>query len=110
MAHTARVRPALLVVPDFHGRAPLAAAPAFCDKLRALERDGHEIYLHGYYHRAHAQVDGRDDVSPVMRLRRAYAQRVVSRGEAEFSDVTYDEAVARLDDGERTLRDVGLTI
>jgi len=59
-AHAFSVKPALLVVPDFHGRAPLLEAPAFCDKLRALSREGHEVYLHGYYHRARTWEEQRE--------------------------------------------------
>lgn len=106
LAHEHGVTPALLVVPDFHGRAPLGDHPAFCDKLRALQASGHEIYLHGYYHRARTETDG----SLAERARHAFAQRVVSGGEAEFSDVSPDEARARLDRGERMLRDAGLSI
>lgn len=113
LAHTAGVRPALLVVPDFHGRAPLANAPAFCERLRALQASGHEIYLHGYYHRArgweeHARASA--EAGAIARLRFAFAQRIVSGGEAEFSDVTRDEALRRLDEGETILRDAGLRI
>ena len=96
IAHEHGVRPALLVVPDFHGRAKLDEAPAFCAKLRALEADGHEIFLHGYYHRAHGGS--------------FFRQKIVSAGEAEFSAVTQDEARRRLDDGERMLKEAGLTI
>ena len=106
MAHEAGARPALLVVPDFHARASLTDHPQFVDRLRALEADGHEIYLHGYYHRARPSLDG----TVVERRRHGFAQRVVSGGEAEFSDVSHEEAVRRLDDGERMLRDAGLTI
>jgi predicted deacetylase len=114
MAHEAGVRPALLVVPDFHGRAPLAEYPTFVERLRALEANGHEIYLHGYYHRSrrwddparpHARASGAS-----ARLRHIFTQKVVSASEAEFSDVSREEAIARLDAGERVLRDAGLTI
>ncbi|HEY8077074.1 MAG TPA: DUF2334 domain-containing protein [Labilithrix sp.] len=119
MAHEHGVAPALLVVPDFHGRSPLLESPAFCERLRMLERCGHEIYLHGYYHRArpwneHAEASARDPKhdarGPFARLRYAYAQTIVSGGEAEFSDVSRVEARTRLDAGERILREVGLTI
>jgi len=106
MAHEAGVRPALLVVPDFHGEALLTEHPAFVDRLRALEASGHEIYLHGFYHQARTASSG----SLVARVKHGFAQTVVSGGEAEFSDVTPDEAQRRLDDGERLLRDCGLTI
>lgn len=114
MCHEAGVRPALLVVPDFHGRAPLADDEAYQARLRALEADGHEVYLHGYYHRArrweeHAAATDRD-TGVAARARHAFAQRVVSGGEAEFSDVSREEAVSRLDAGERVLREAGLTI
>jgi predicted deacetylase len=96
MAHEHGVKPALLVVPDYHGRAKLSEDSAFCARLRALEADGHEIFLHGYFHRAEGGG--------------FFAQRVVSAGEAEFSDVSRAEAERRLDDGEKMLRDAGLTI
>jgi predicted deacetylase len=117
MAHEAGVRPALLVVPDFHGRAPLARHPAFAGRLRQLEKDGHEIYLHGYYHRSRAWDDpeavaaaARGRRSVLERARHGFAQRVVSASEAEFSDVSREEATARLDLGEQVLGDAGLTI
>jgi predicted deacetylase len=94
--HAHGVRPALLVVPDFHGRAKLSDHPAYCAKLRSLEADGHEIYLHGYYHRAEGGS--------------FFRQKVVSAGEAEFAAVDRAEALKRLDEGERMLRDAGLTI
>lgn len=116
LTHTFGIKPALLVVPDFHGHAPLADEPAYAAKLRALEADGHEVYLHGYYHRArpwddHARASGTSDGASGLweRARFAFAQRVVSGGEAEFSDVSREEAETRLDAGERMLRDAGLT-
>lgn len=111
MAHAHGVRPALLVVPDFHGRAPLLDHPAFCERLRELQASGHEIYLHGYYHQSRTWEDHsaayRDNTS---RARHLFAQKVVSGGEAEFSDVSPEEALERLDQGERVLREAGLSI
>jgi predicted deacetylase len=112
-AHAHGVRPALLVVPDFHGRAPLHADPEFCERLRELQSTGHEIYLHGYYHRARSAGE-RAEREPsggiAAKARWVFAQKVVSGGEAEFSDVSHDEALKRLDEGERMLRDAGLSI
>ncbi len=113
MAHAHGVRPALLVVPDFHGKAPLLEHPAFCARLRELQAAGHEIYLHGYFHRArtwndHATETARSGMGS--RLRYLFAQKVVSGGEAEFSDVSPEEALKRLDEGERVLREAGLAI
>jgi predicted deacetylase len=107
VAHAHGVRPALLVVPDFHGRASLAEHPAYAERLRALQSSGHEIYLHGYYHRARTE---RSALGVAERARHAFAQKIVSGGEAEFSDVSPEEARQRLDDGERMLRDAGLAI
>ncbi len=115
------IKPALLVVPDFHGSAPLAHHPAFCEKLRTLEAEGHEIYLHGYYHRArpwgehHRATMTTAALSTGIqswpaRARYAFSQQVVSNGEAEFRDVSRAEAMDRLDRGEHVLRQAGLTI
>lgn len=113
MAHAHGVKPALLVVPDFWGKAPLLDHPDFCAKLRALEADGHEVYLHGFYHRARAWDDEAGAVRKMGAADRArwlFAQKVVSGGNAEFSDVSEAEARARLDDGERVLGEAGLHI
>jgi uncharacterized protein len=113
LAHAFGVKPALLVVPDFHGRAPLAEAPRYAERLRALEKGGHEIYLHGYYHRARTwdqHAAGAAANGALARARYAFAQKVVSGGEAEFSDVSREEAQERLDLGERVLGEAGLTI
>jgi predicted deacetylase len=119
-AHAHGVKPALLVVPDFHGRASLADHPEYCERLRELQSSGHEIYLHGYYHQARTWSQRRAETSStgathaetgaVARAKHLFAQKVVSGGEAEFSDVSHDEALRRLDEGERMLRDAGLAI
>jgi predicted deacetylase len=109
MAHAHGVKPALLVVPDFHGRAKLSDHPAYIDRLRALEADGHEIYLHGYFHRARAWEE-KADRGAASRAQHVFRQKVVSGGEAEFADVSREEATQRLDAGEAMLRDAGLTI
>jgi predicted deacetylase len=106
LAHSHGVKPALLVVPNYHGQAPLADYPKFCERLRALQADGHEIYLHGFFHQSRPW----DEHGDVSRARYIFAQKVQSGGEAEFSDVSPEEARQRLDDGERMLRDAGLTI
>ncbi len=110
MAHTVGVKPALLVVPDFHGKAPLLASPSYCARLRALQADGHEIYLHGFFHKSREHGDEAEGEGRPRGLSWLFAQKVVSGGEAEFSDVTKEEAVDRLNKGELTLREAGLTI
>lgn len=115
LCHEEGIKPSLLVVPDFHGKAPLDKDAAYQGRLRALEADGHEVYLHGYYHRSraweeHAEATGASRGSVAGRVRHLFAQRVVSGGEAEFSDVSREEAVDRLVRGEQMLADAGLTI
>jgi hypothetical protein len=86
------VRPALLVVPNHHGDHPLTER--YADRLRALADRGHEIFLHGYYHRA-SEHRPRE----VGRLSRFLRQRVVSGGEAEFADIDAREGAERLQRG-----------
>jgi hypothetical protein len=88
MARAEGARPALLVVPDFHGDAPLEDDAPFCAWLRRLQAEGHEVFLHGYFHQ----------------------RRVASAGEAEMSELSPDEAGERLDAGERALAKAGLRI
>ncbi|MEI7892355.1 MAG: polysaccharide deacetylase family protein [Myxococcales bacterium] len=98
----AGVKPALLVVPNLHGTAPLLDAPKFCNRLRALQEAGHEVFLHGFFHASR----GTGETS----LRSVFAQRVASSGEAEFAELDRREAVRRLDDGEAIFRHAGLRI
>lgn len=96
------VRPALLVVPNFHGAWSLDDHPAYCARLRALQEAGHEVYLHGFFHKSRATAK-RD-------LAWLYAQKIVSGGEAEFRDLSETEAVLRLTDGEAMLARAGLRV
>ena len=88
----AGVRPALLVVPNFHGRAPLLDDARFCARLRELQAAGHEIYLHGFFHRSGERYES--GATAGTRLGWLFAQRVVSGGEAEMSDVSAAEGRA----------------
>ena len=107
LAAAVGAKPALLVVPNFHGAWPLEEHPTFCARLRELQADGHEVYLHGFFHASRPRSAGPPDRPRGLRWH--FAQKVVSGGEAEFSDVSRAEATARLDDGERVLRAAGLT-
>jgi predicted deacetylase len=104
----AGVRPALLVVPNFHGRAPILEDPRFCARLRDLQADGHEIYLHGFFHRSRPHYEAAADTGS--RLAWLFAQRVASGGEAEMSDVSAAEGQRRVEEGERVLRAAGLGV
>lgn len=89
--------PALMVVPDYHGRWSLEAHPAFCEMVHGW---GSEILMHGYEHRAPGGV------RPEGRLERAKA-RLLTSGEAEFQMLPFGRAMERIERGlsmlERTL-------
>lgn len=97
------LKPALLVVPDHHEHTRLEDHPRFVDRLRALARDGHEIYLHGMTHRASAS----DRTASVSRY---FRQTVVSAGEAEFASIDREEGARRLGDGLARLRALDLPV
>ncbi|MEO8800441.1 MAG: polysaccharide deacetylase family protein [Polyangiaceae bacterium] len=100
-------KPALLVVPNFHGKSSLADHPQFAEKLARLQQDGHEIFLHGFFHRS--GLGGPQARSDAGKVQAFFRQKVVSAGEAEFADVSKSEAEKRLDDGVKMLADAGLT-
>jgi predicted deacetylase len=111
MCHSRGLKPALLVVPNFHAQAPLVQAPEFCAELRELQRDGHEVFLHGYYHRT--TVGEREAMSAQGLAGRAttlVSQSVVSGNEAECSLLTHRELESRIANGEGILAEVGLAI
>ncbi|HWA71643.1 MAG TPA: DUF2334 domain-containing protein [Polyangiaceae bacterium] len=94
------VSPALLVVPDFHGKAPLAEAPEFVERLRDLVAQGSQILLHGLYHESATQEPA---PHPPRSARASFGrwlrQSVASAGEAEFGELTLTDAARRLDVG-----------
>jgi predicted deacetylase len=103
----AGIRPSLLVVPNFHGRAPLLDDVRFCARLRELQGAGHETFLHGFFHQSRARYEPAHGPGRPAWL---FAQRVASGGEAEMNDVSIEEGLARVVDGERVLRDAGLRV
>jgi predicted deacetylase len=112
LCHATQVRPALLVVPNFHGRAPLLDDTPFVERLRSLQADGHEVYLHGLYHVAPSRLPNPPPRSGggAGRLRWFFAQRVASNGEAEMMGIAPEEGERRLDEGLRILRAAGLRV
>jgi hypothetical protein len=86
-------QPALLVVPNHHGRWPLSDHAAFCAELRERQRAGAEILLHGFEHR---RVPGA--APPSGTLERAKA-RWLTAGEGEFQTLTYEETARRVREG-----------
>jgi len=79
------LRPALGVVPDWHGSWGLSNHPAFCGML-----GGHELLLHGYDHVARVEPEGR-----IERLK----ARLLTDGEGEFHSLPFGRAVGRMERG-----------
>ena len=76
----------LLVVPDHHHKAPIDRDAGFLDWLRAREREGHEIVLHGFFHRRESGGG----------LAKRFITEHYTAGEGEFYDLDYEEARRRL--------------
>jgi uncharacterized protein len=78
----------LLVVPDYHHRGKATENARFVSWLRELEADGHEIVIHGYFHeRPRRNGEG---------MRAKFLNRFYTRGEGEFFDLGYDDALTRI--------------
>lgn len=95
-----RVTPGLLVVPDWHGVAPIEKDAAFVAWVRARAAEGAEVFLHGERH---------DEVG----LRRGLGDELRAFGrtnkEGEFLSLDYSAARERIDRGLKRLRDLGLS-
>ena len=87
---------AMLVVPDFHGRAPIVADRTFQGWLRARADAGVEMLLHGWFHRDNATHSGAA----------AWKARHMTAGEGEFLGLTLAQARARLRDGRALLEEI----
>lgn len=91
--------PGLLVVPNWHGEAPLAEHLPFVAWLRTLQAAGAEIFLHGERH---------DEVG----LRRSWRDELRALGrtarEGEFLTLRHAEARARIHRGLELFARLGL--
>jgi len=76
----------LLVIPDHHQKAPIIKDLAFCEWVRSLVAEGHEVVLHGYYHRRPSGGG----------LGSTLVTEYYTAGEGEFFDLNEAEATARL--------------
>ena len=93
------VRPALLVVPNWHGEWPIEEYPTFLDWLRARASEGAEIFLHGERH------DERGLVRSWLDHVRAIGSSSV---ESEFLTLDQDAAGQRIRRGLALLRRLGI--
>ncbi len=92
----------LLVIPNFHRKAPITGNECFRSWLTRQTEAGHEPVLHGYYHfRAPTRNEG---------LLNRVITRVYTNCEGEFFDLSRPEATRRLKQGRADLQFVGRTI
>lgn len=78
----------LLVVPDYHHQGNFAQDRQFTSWLHELEGAGNEIVIHGYFHQR--------PVQPNESASDKFVTRFYTRGEGEFYDLDYDEALRRI--------------
>ena len=93
------VAPGLLVVPDWHGGAPIEGDPACVAWVRARAAEGAEVFLHGERH---------DEVGSPRAWRDSVRAFGSTNREGEFLTLGYDAARARIDRGLARLRALGL--
>jgi uncharacterized protein len=98
-AHGVRVC-SVLVVPDYHHEGLFAKHREFVTWLRALEADGHEIVIHGYFHERPPQTKET--------LRDKFVTRFYTQNEGEFYDLSYEEALRRITTARDEFRALGL--
>jgi predicted deacetylase len=90
----------LLVVPDYHHAGSSLQNREFISWLRALQADGHEIVIHGYYHQRERRSS---ETLPDKCMTRFYTQ-----DEGEFYDLPYDEAFRRITAAREEFTSAGL--
>jgi len=96
---TRRVTPGLLVVPDWHGAAPIEGDATCVAWIRARASEGAEIFLHGERH---------DEVGSPRSWRDEFRAFGRTNREGEFLTLGYEAARARIDRGLARLRALGL--
>jgi predicted deacetylase len=92
-------RPALFVVPDWHGEGNLERHPAFVDMLLERQAAGAEVFLHGHRH---------DEVGHERSLREHLHVFGRTARSAEFLVIGRDEAARRMDRGLEMFGRLGL--
>lgn len=88
---------AMLVVPDHWGEAPIEAGTPFAGRLRDWAAQGHELFVHGWYHRDEVRHQG-------------FGSRIKAKhmtaGEGEFLGLDAQECRKRMSDGKRLIEDI----
>ena len=91
----------LLVVPNYHRRGSSTEDRGFVRWLQDLESKGHEIVIHGYFH----ERPRREGESISQKL----FTRFYTKGEGEFYDLHYEEALRRICQARQEFTNAGLT-
>lgn len=81
-------RTSLLVIPNHHHKAPMAEDASFQKWLQEKARNGHEVVLHGYFHKRPPSDSG---------LASKLVTEHYTAGEGEFYDLTEEAARERLE-------------
>jgi predicted deacetylase len=95
LAEAGVTRTSLLVVPDHHHRAPIAADAPFSNWLRAQIAAGHEAVLHGFYHQRTR--------TPQESATTRFFTRIYTADEGEFYDIPLTDARTLLAQGRDAL-------
>jgi predicted deacetylase len=91
----------LLVVPNYHHRGCSMEDRGFVRWLQDLEAKGHEIVIHGYFHKRPRRE--RENLSE------KFFTRLYTNNEGEFYDIDYDEALHRITRAKEEFAGAGLT-
>jgi uncharacterized protein len=94
--HTDGLGLAMLVVPNYWGRSPIASAPAFRARLRGWAEAGVEMFVHGWSHRDTAEHSGSVGLKA----------RHMTAGEGEFLGLPRAEAAKRMASARDLIEDV----
>lgn len=89
-----------LVVADHHHRGHIRDDPDFCEWLRELERAGHEIVIHGFFHQR-TRKRGES-------FRDRFFTRMYTAEEGEFYDLNRVEALTLMEDALEDFHEIGL--
>lgn len=87
---------AMLVVPEFHRKWPIAGDRRFGAWLRGRAEAGCEMFLHGMFHVKHPSQSGSE----------GWRERHLTAGEGEFASLPEPQARARMADGRKLMEDI----
>jgi len=93
-------RCSLLVVPDHHRRGNFLHDKPFCEWLLARHDEGHEVVIHGYYHRRERK--------PHETAIQRFMTRAYTADEGEFYDIDEENALSLLNRARQEFASIGL--